>query len=392
MVKFSKIGAAALALALTVTFVAPTPVKAYTVDEYDYYNVDYTTDANGVRTYTNKITKKTWTDDSTSAEKYDAQNVPFTAKNIEVQVNDYATYEIESDFGGYTISDVKIKKGKDVATVKLQGSTSDKDWEYSWFCQTDAQGKHYYYNNDGKRVDVSDEEYAKTTCKAAAVIRIFGKKTGKATIQYNVKDVNGKVIAKKTLKVVVKDEILKIKSVSFAGEKISYERASAADRAKKRLGLGHTNGRQYYTYPDDDSVYYYDFVTKKKSGKFKVTPGAGYKVTAVYVGTENEWITDPDETDGSLIQKKTNNGIAKDTRTDGIEGNDNSTYVWSKLRNGKKITLSKVPAYKKNRKTSDYEASNESNYSTTRVRVVVQNKKTKEFSVSTYNIACIIKK
>lgn len=380
MVKFSKLGAAALALALTVTFVAPTPVNAYTV-EVDSANVDYSKSGD-VTTYKNKANGKTWTSNSKQSEIDDALNVAYQPKNIEVEVNSSSTYTISSGYGGYKITDVKIKKGKNVITAKVQGTSSSKDIPY-YFCETDEQGKHYYYDQYGKKVEVSDEEYAKTTTIGTATVRIFAKKAGTAVIQYKVEDVDGKVIATKSLKVVVKDEILTFKSVSFAGDKISYD-PSATQNQKKKLSIGYATDMGY-------SSAGYDFVTTKKGGKFKVTPAANYKVTAVWVGTENEWIPDPDSKYGSYMQKKSNNGIAKDSQVDGIEGNDEATTVWTKKRNGAKITLSKN--LQKSNYKSDYSvSSSERGYTVTEVRVIVQHKKTKQYFTIPFDIARIVKK
>lgn len=381
MVKFSKIGAAALALALTVTFVAPTQVKAWYA--YDDVDIDYTTDADGKRTYKNNATGKTWTDEDDAATEAAARNVEFAQDSIDVETNTYTEFSITTKRGETQIDKIKAKSGKGNISFKVVSKTeSYKDKTFKDVCSTDSNGKYYYYYQ-GKKIEIPEADLEKSAAYVSVTLRVYGKNVGKTVLQYKTKDKDGKVIANKKLTINVKDNASAITKITYGG-KLVYS-SSLTDIDVKSYDGKYGYGR----YTGEPSLYG-TYVTKK-SGKIKVTAGKGYKVVAIYVQKDNDYELNED---GSYVNKKSNNGFKVGTKTFGITGDDEATYTWSKIKNGGKLTLSKVPDSKSAPYTKDTAAYTgySSNFATTTVKVIVQNKKSKKFSEQQIGITLRLKK
>lgn len=383
MVKFSKLGAAALALALTVTFVAPTQVKAWSAESS--VDVDYSTDDKGVITYKNNANGKTWTsDDEDYLKEYEGKQVEYKEDTIDIETKAYTEFTIGTKPGEADIDKIKAKSGKGNISFKVVSKSSIlRDAKFKDICSKDDKGNYYYYYQ-GKKINVPEADLEKSAGYVSVTLRVYGKKVGKTVLEYKTKDKDGKVVGKNKLTVNVKDDAAAITKITYGGKVLISST------------LTEINTNSYDgVYGDgefgDEPRYSGTYVTKK-SGKFKATAGKGYKIVAVYARVYNDY--ELSEDGEQYNHKKTNNGFAKGTRTYGIEGNDNSPYTWTKIKNGGKLTLSKVPTEKTPAHTDEYVSSTgyTSNFATTTVKVVYQHKKSKKFGVYNVPITLRLKK
>lgn len=408
MRKLSRIGATALALALSVAMISPVSVKAYVLSgDEAVYDINRTGTAtmdekgNITRSYSapdqykNRITGATWNKEIKDENaEWKAKNYYGKTKKIEIGTDEYYEHFIELETGE-KVTAVKVKKGKGIITVKEYANG-----EATVYPSYDDTTKQLYFTKaDNSREVVAtladyptaeqSEQYKRIqyTCG----IRIFGKKAGKAKLQYTV---NGK---KQTIDIVVSDDARVFQEVKYAGKVLEY--------ANKAKGASNSNNWESQT----KNKHGISYVTKK-SGKFSAKMGKNYKFVKAYLVKNTPYVTKDDSRDESepeygWVDKYTGNHIER-SKTIGVDLNGDgdcldTVYgiderymnydVVKAIKNNKKITLDTSP-YQENRtetntwgstggtmrtRTSSYAA--KGNMATTEVIVVYQNKITKEF-------------
>jgi hypothetical protein len=308
----------------------------------------------------------------------DFEDTYYNYKKVRVQVGAYNTIAVPLSYGQVSVSKVKIKSGKDVVSVKVAGYTKHQNDDP--YTINDAGTEYIVDPATGERIKKSADATLDELFKdyGDVTFRVYGKKAGKAVIQYQINDANGNKVATKKMTIFVGDT--GIKSVKFAGKEIY---ADALKNAKS-------------------GTYF-----NKKSGKLKVTMNKGYALKNIYVITDTGY-EDKTTTDeyGRTTTKRSDKKVRVDLNGDGdcndyIDGlweNEESTSVYKKVKNGKKIKLGTEPYsndYEKSTYTyktgnKDYletiEESYLSNLSSTRVLIIYQDKLTKEYHTGNVTI------
>ncbi|WP_035767389.1 hypothetical protein [Butyrivibrio sp. NC2002] len=376
MSKFSKFGASALALALSFALVSPVTANAKMTD--------YNRNADGSYTATSKETGKSASYTRVTEEEYsykltsgssDFANTYYNYKKVKVQTGRYNYIDVPFSYGQVSVSKVKIKSGKDVATVKVAGYTKNTN---VWYEDANDAGTYYIIDPaTGERIKKTADATAADELKdyGAVQFRIYGKKAGNAVIQYQINDANGNKVATKKIKVTVGDT--GVKSVKFAGKEIY---ANVLENAKS------------------------DTYFNKKSGKLKVTMNKGYALKNIYVITDPGYEDKVVNEDGD-IERSTKtvrldlngDGDCLDT-IDGISESEKKTEVYTKVKNGKKIKLGSEPYLSNYSKTfydrtvdgkdykGIYENSSVGNVSSTRILIIYQDKLTKVYDTDYVDI------
>ena len=365
MSKFSRLGASALALALSIALVSPVTVSAMT---------DVNKNSGDTYTKTSKETGKTTTwskgddeyDDELISGASDFEETYYNHKKERVQVGEYTFITVPLSYGQVSVSKVKIKSGKDIVAVKVAGYEKYINFRCD---EVNEAGTRYIVDPaTGERIkkiaDATDAEKYKDY--GIVKFRIYGKKIGDAVIQYQVNDAKGNKVATRKMKISVGDT--GVKSVKFAGKEIYAD------------VLVNRKANTYFS---------------KKSGKLKVTMNKGYALKSIYV------ITDPgyeDVTEGNYKHRRpktvrldlNGDGDCLDT-IDGIEEKEDNNKIYTKVKNGKKIKLGSQPsksAYLKETSTNEldgkeYQSSAESllvnGLSTTKILIIYQDKLTKDY-------------
>ncbi len=301
--------------------------------------------------YTNIRTKKTY---STMYEASGLSEYSIPSK-ITAHKGEYTYINLEFENGAYTISNLKSSKKK-VAAVKVSSSdiqkTTSTSTQYTTTTEDTSGTTHYWYmdSTTGKWVETTESATVNDSY-GSVTLRIEGKKAGTTKVTFNVLDNNGNVV--KNAKITVKvTESQPIKSLTFAGKDL-LGTSTVGDAETKRLGSG-KNGNLGYSAN----------TTSKKSGKLKVKMNKNYKLVALYYGV----LTDATDTSTSTYSTSTykyssNNtysyvddvdleNVKADLNGDGdtldtVNGidEDNVTVKYSKIKNNKKIKLSKVGEY-----------------------------------------------
>ncbi|MCR5341813.1 MAG: hypothetical protein K6E70_00420 [Butyrivibrio sp.] len=318
MTKFSKLGATALAIALSFTMVAPVTAKAdyeddhYSVHENTFYDRDYngTYDEDGDFTATTEIYKNKVTGDTYTwkkGEKWDGDAYRKATKSwfgnpkkVQVGVKGAFKFQLSAESGQEFDGKLKVKSGKGLVKVKQLGKT-----ESEVLPVYDSNAKQYYFTkNDGTKEYVGnltqDQVYAAKRTRYSYTYAIYGKKAGSAKLQY-------KIAGKKyKIKVTVTDDSRPFKSITFAGKSYQLD-----------YNTGATNPNYYAKQSSNKAG---NFYTNKKKGKFRVTMNKNYKFVAMYVLKDTDYETtnytyDKNGYDGSSIDRKAVNGI--DLNNDG---------------------------------------------------------------------------
>ncbi|WP_026658773.1 hypothetical protein [Butyrivibrio sp. AC2005] len=315
-------GAMALAAALTVTLVAPISANAEVISEYEY-------DANGRKTntkYTNEDTGESI--NTRDYDKYEGPTASAVASErtaLSICTNsytEYLTFATTTDVAKFT-NFKSNKKALKVKVIKKEEYTDPSNPKSSsWVNYFDKDGNGYYRNVDGKTVKVEAAKLATDMPKGydygSYKVRFFTKKAGKYKVTYDAVLKNGTTV-KKTLMIYAKENGTAIKSVTFAGKDIytSHDEKEASKNNLWTKGSG-TN------------------VTTAKSGKIKVTMASkDFKLKKIEVGTP---VVD------SATDKYGNKSIfyKKNPASSLDPANGEGYYTWKKVKNGKKIKLSKV--------------------------------------------------
>lgn len=364
MRKVSRIGAAALAVALSVAFATPSTAHAARIPEVvvnlskektnDTYSSGLITkDKNVVFQTTDRNAfyaeyKKYWKDNSYGSTSRTIGNVTtyyiyrITYKNEltgatsteEKDVNPSATYSDEVKLtskvyvnageptnlvvylrnGDTTIKKVKSsKKSVLTATIDKKNSQVTKT-DNNAEIMTDKDGNKFYYRSTGEKVYLPKEhtrdsaEYKATNGSSSQItIRLNPKKPGSSKVSFKIYNKDGQQTGKATVKVEVRSDADIFKTVTFAGKSLIEKK------------FGDTN---YINYGRRASENAYDYnFTEKTKGKLVVKGNKGIKIVKIQVGT---------------YEKPTGiNGLHYDEYTNTYYNNDNEYY--SSSRNGKGV-------------------------------------------------------
>ncbi|WP_026498124.1 hypothetical protein [Butyrivibrio sp. WCD2001] len=328
MRKFSKIGATALALALSVAFATPASVNAanypvkYIELEREKTNVTY---SSKLITEDNTIIYQTTDYKAFQAEaaKYSGDS---TVKRVTTTVKGNKTYylvrtTVKNEISGATGSDADPKatyaeeetltkriyinsdgptllgvglRNGDVAIKKLKSSknsvlTATIDRSKGGVAKTDENadiekdknGNYYYRTSTGQKIiipknakgtgyDQESAEYKNSNGSAAAVyIKLTPKRCGTSKVSFAVYNKYGKQTGKIAVKITVRSDGDVFKTFSFGG---------------KSLIQKHYGDKNYINYGRKVNSYDYNLSTKKK-GRLVVKANKGYKIVKILVGT-----------------------------------------------------------------------------------------------------------
>ncbi|MCR5342558.1 MAG: hypothetical protein K6E70_04200 [Butyrivibrio sp.] len=384
MVKITKIGAAAIALALSITLITPISAKAEVIVEYER-------DANG------DITNKTYKDEDTKesiSEKdytiYDPSAVKYVIpKAVTISVGTYNSYiEIKTTkdvakFKNFKGSK-KALKAKVIASKEYTDPATEKvatDPDYI----AKNGGTCYFRNIDGTITDIPNAEWEtkgpKGDDSGCYRVRLYATKAGTYKLKFDAVKKDGTTV-KKTIKVIAKEDGGPIKSITFGGKLIAQ---SAAE----------SSGNKDWMW----AKYYGWSTTTAKSGVIKVSMNDGFKLKKIEVG-KPVVVTDKTAEGEVKINYKKDYASTLDLAYDSEEENW-IPVTWKKAKNGKKIKLSKVDTSIIDDPIGDEELNvyNEKTYTVkskdietkTYVRITYYNKKSKTTS-RLYLTLCKVKK
>lgn len=308
MRKFSKLCATALAMALSITMVAPISANA---------QVYWEEDANGVRTYKSDESDKTIKSNEVEGEPTDIMLALVSErKTVTISTNSYnevvpfITTKDVAKFENFK-SNKKDMKVKVISKVENDDTTKGKpDYDY----MTKADEKYHYKNVKGDIVDVAKlDECPKGDAQGIYGVRLYAKKAGTYKLKYEAKLKNGGT-EKLTLKVIAKDNGEAIKDVTFAGKSLTNCYRDDPESYELKNNRLWTKGFGKDT-------------TLAKSGKIHVTMNENFKLKKIEYG---------------VIETKTENGIIVPKEADNSLDPNDTKIAWKKVKNGKKIKLSKV--------------------------------------------------
>ena len=353
MIKVSKLGAAALAIALSVAFATPAtasaagyPVVAITQEQVEngqtYGDGTITTDEKIIyqttdyeayrterakysnrddisftsrtisgktnyyiiqRTYKNEITGATG-DKKTVAPEVKATDDWFLTKQVYVNAGEPTYLRVNLINGDTSIKGVKSSK-KGVLTAEIDKKNSSVSIsEFGASYKTDAAGNYYYLSTTGVKTmlpkdkwgycDTDSAEYKATNgSRASIMIKVNPKKAGTSKVSFKIYNKDGKQTGKASVKVVVRSDSDVFKTLTFGGKSLIQKK------------YGDTNyinyGRRHGSYDEN--------VSNKTKGKLVVKANKGYKVVKIQVGT----IKKAQKYDGYFYDKYSNSFYNEDS-------------------------------------------------------------------------------
>ncbi|WP_026527712.1 hypothetical protein [Butyrivibrio sp. VCD2006] len=339
---------------------------AITKDADDQGNVKYTNKANG-KTYTVYADGRTEGDDTYRILSKEA------LRKETVEIQKYKEISISLPYGQASISNVKVKKGKNVISAKISEAITQKN-KYIPYGR-EADGRTFYRERlTGEKVYV-DAQTEMYTDYADYKIRVFGKKLGKAVLEYQVNDSAGNKICTKTIKINVKDNANAVLAASFGGKSLILDYSKNANNKKYIYNNKTKTGGQF---------------TRKKSGKFRVKLAKDFQLKSIYVARY-----DLDKVEKPLNEKDyqgwdmysatapldlNGDGDCNDV-IDGFEEKKESTVRYERIRNGQKIKLTKTTLkggndYIRKYDNSKHTLTESGNVSVTEIIVIYQDKRT----------------
>ncbi|MCR5342023.1 MAG: hypothetical protein K6E70_01495 [Butyrivibrio sp.] len=319
MKQFFKIGAAAMALALSVTMVTPLTANAEVIDTWEK-------DADGheIHTFKNEDTG-----DSLSQKDYDiklpqAKNVLGSElKKLTITIgsfNEIQKFDTTRDVERFTNfrcsnKDLKVKVIQKLEIRNLGEEQCDADYK-------SKDGNTWYYKDvDGKIISVDKAKAAtdmpKGNNEAYYNVRFYTKKKGTYTVKYDaILKKGGKVT--KSLKVIAKEDGKPFKSVTYAGMNVFDNSSNAKDAGNRLWEKGFGYG-----------------VTSKKSGALKVVMNPDFKLKKIEIGEPSIEYKNTNEEKYEMVMDytETNSSLNK---------YEEKTISWKKIKNGKVIKLKKV--------------------------------------------------
>ncbi len=359
MRKFSKLCAAALAMALSITMVAPISANA---------QVYWEKDANGVKTYKSDESDKTIKSNEVEGESSDIMlALASKRKTVTISTNSYnevvpfVTTKDVAKFENFKSNkkDLKVK-----VISKIETDDTSKGTEFVYDYKTKADGKYHYKNVKGDIVDVAKlDECPKGNAEGIYGVRLYAKKAGTYKIKYEAKLKNGGT-EKLTLKVIAKDNGEAIKDVTFAGKSLTTSYIDDPESHELKNNRLWTKGFGKDT-------------TLAKSGKIHVTMNENFKLKKIEYG-----VIETETVDGTIVPKDADNSLDP----------DNTKIAWKKVKNGKKIKLSKVDFEKENYNKNGLRINFNGNTTTvTYIRITYKDTKAKTTRRAIYSIKRIKK-
>lgn len=342
MMKFTKFGAAALAMALSVTLVAPIGANAAYKNNVPYTfsnryagiteveQIKTNEDASGNISYTDITTGKTVTEE--------ADLVDYTIpKKMQIPVNEWVQFRVDLGNGDCEVKKVK-SSSKGTIKAKLAKTFTQNKTKEKKICSKDEKGTYYIDYVTEKKVYVANEDAAPNGSYGTYYIRLYATKAGTSTVSYQVYDNTGAKVKKVKVKVTAK-EVTPFASVTFAGKSLLVDQTKGATNAN--------------TIGGDKFVNSY---TTKKSGKVRIKMNKGYKLVKVITGTENGYTVKKAEGLAPSSYDEYSEQIKADFKSDwGKFGKD---YTWTDRGSKKnfKLKLSTTPLsyeYQKQGKNGD---------------------------------------
>lgn len=344
MRNFSKIGATALAMALSVTLVAPISASAEIIETYEYdasgnkVATTYTNEDTGESRSTKDIQEVSWDyDEDTEDDVRKITNPSYSyglsstlarqRSSIVISTNSY-----NESIGLYTTRDVakftNFKSNKKALKVKVLDKHEEIDtnaadekghaYDYSSYSEKDEKYTYYYRNVNDQVIAVTDYKDLPLGYDSASYsIRLYTKKAGKYKFSYDAVLKNGTTVTK-TINVIAQEDGNAIKKVTFGGNVIDIstsDNSSISEPWTKGYGRGYTTA---------------------KSGKIKVEMNKNFKLKKIEVGTPViEQDTDVKDAVSYRYKKNVASSLEKDDY-------DDATISWKTVKNGKKIKLSNV--------------------------------------------------
>lgn len=387
MMKFTKLGATALAMALSITLVAPIGANAaYKNNVPDTFSDRYegitetsqikeNKDASGnIVSYTDITTGKTVTEEADLVD----YKIP---KKIQIPVKEWTELTVKVGGGSCEIKKVK-SSSKGTIKAKLSKSYKQYKTDNKEFCEKDKDGRLYYTDPvTQKKVYVANEDAAPNASEGTYTIRLYALKEGTSTVSYEVYDNKGAKVKKVKVKVTAK-EIAPFASVTFAGKSLLVDKTKGATNAN-------TIGEDKYV----------DSYTTKKSGKVRIKMSKGYKLVKVITGTENDYKIEPDTDYVAPAYGEKIEQIRADFKSDW--GKFSNYYTWTDRGTKKnfKLKLSSNPIsyeYTKFGRTGDkgydYTNVNKSQFSYTPIFIYFVDKNTKKLYCFHTNIKRLLEK
>ena len=346
--------------------------------EFDYYNnaaITKDADNNGNVTYTNKANGKTYTvyaDGTTAGDDTYAIMSKEALSRDTVELGHFKDIRICLPYGQSKISNLKVKKGKGVISAKIAKAYVTKSQQINFAKEKD--GTYFYRDRlTGQKINTGTQS-SMYTDYADYYVRIYGKKLGKAVLEYQVYDSNGSKVARKKIQINVRKNGEAVISATFGGRSLLIDYSQNANNKKYIYYNGTKSGGQY---------------TTKKSGKFKVKLSNDYRLKAIYVqrryGLEKKPHTEKsyDGYDTSNIYRALDlngDGDYNDV-IDGISEGKLVAVYYEKIRNGQKIVLNNSQAvledeYRDTHDNSNHSLTETRNIAGTTIIVLYQDKRT----------------
>ena len=368
MRKISKLSATALAMALSITLIAPLSANAQVIRTWENDDKGFQKDT----TYTNEDTKKSLSEKDgfyTARRKYN----PLTDETI-----DGIRFALESELKTKTIATKSYNETElfvtSADTAKLENFKSNKKglkvkviskYEYTdtdpseikapCYDYEDKERNAYYKNINGEIIKDGSEDHK--SCPKGAdfgsyIVRFYAKKAGTYKVSYDAKLKDGTTVKKK-FKVIAKEDGAAIKSVTFGGQLLDVTAdTDSFDKSDRVWAKGYGIN-----------------TTSKKSGKIRVTMNKDFKLKKIEIGTPS--IQKTEDIDSKIVGYTPAN-----SEVDMIDGE--ITCTWKKVKNGKKIKLSKVDEAEVGVYSKDTTFSKKSTATITYIRITYYDKKNKE--------------
>ncbi len=324
MGKFTKLGATALVMAVSVSMFAPLGANAQIIKNYDAATKTY----NYVNEDTNEIiTFK----DGKGEMKH--EGILYNEKKVYyINVKRYmeiAAIYTTPDVAKFTDFETNSKKLKLRMYDKTE-TTNTGSARYAYSKKEGGVEKFYYKDVNGNWQSATAKELD-GICKGTGryKLQFYAKEAGKYKVTYNARNAEGAIVANKTITIIARDDIRPIKSITYGGKNV----------------LTDTDGDGR-----DDYINYYAKTgnyTKKKKGKLVVTANKGYKIKKLEISSSVVVTRNVDDEDwtGTRNSDSEARDLNGNGRTDDIvndQDESNVQRVWTPIKNKKTLKLSKI--------------------------------------------------
>ena len=324
MRKSTKMGVAALALALSATILAPISANAAVLKNYDAATKTYT--------YLNEDTNEIVTFKEGEGEVSDSRIMYKQTKAYYVTVKHYEelpTIYTTPDVVKYTDFKSNSKSLK-VRMYDLVEQTKAGKARYAYKKNENGETKYYYRDVNGNWQSKTKKELKEIyKGQGRYQLQLFAKKPGKYKVTFNARNAEGAIIANKSITVIARADARAIKSVTYGGKNVLTDTD----------GDGRADYNNYYA-----TIGGY---TTKKKGKLVVTPNKGFKIKKIEVSSCLVTTNNTDDKgwngteNSSYAQVDLNgNGSTKDIVNN--EDERNVSRTWKQIKNKKVLKLSKV--------------------------------------------------